>query len=517
MGNECSGTKACSNTFGGVTFHDCNIKEDFMFPDRSKDVVPIAQTGSWKAQLTQASASESTDSPHDQCTIIPIHAVMVVHKDFFPTDLFARLSDAMQNSPMLYGWKAHEKNDPHGHWNIDFTFLGPTGAQNLGDVSCLLANGSVVKEAWEYAERSYPHLRGQKLLRLYMNGHTFGTDGYFHRDSERDDETTCVVYMNKEWVLDWGGETVFAKDGGIIFSFLPAPNAATLFNSKTLHCARGVSRKFCGLRRSFVIKVRKPRSSEFEAVSDFLVKQGALWLKHTKGSLHAHLMRTFQLLENRGVDQDICKAAAIHSVFGTNIFKKHLYSLPTDLVIEHCQKIAKRPASLLEIKELLNRLSKISPSTSCVSNTNLTLTDQTSPRPYSSGALLSNLINMFSSSSVYLAVLFSIIQRPQTIESPRQQGNHPRENTPTHNDGVTDDNDDNGVLYYVKLRLEYVSGGSGNEVGEICIDSSQLHALRLIECSNLADQGGINQSLYPTLFQMWSQLKEQEGGGGKNL
>ena len=60
------------------------------------------------------------------------------------------------------------------------------------------------------------------LVRCHLNGYTYGTDGYFHTDSQRSDEHTTILYMVDHWQPDWAGETGFlGENGEMIKAVLP--------------------------------------------------------------------------------------------------------------------------------------------------------------------------------------------------------------------------------------------------------------------------------------------------------
>lgn len=241
---------------------------------------------------------------------------------FIPEELFLKIQKECLSSPLNYGWKAHCKNDPHGHWNRNFV---ETDRENLADVSDRMSE--LQKELWNYLSDNIDRLKNKAVIRCYMNGHTYGTDGYFHTDSDRDNEISAVLYLNDTWKLDWSGELVIAdKNEELIKAIIPKRNRLVVFPSNILHCARGVSRVCNGLRMSFILKVRSIRSLEFERLSSFLYKNGASTMKHKKGSLHDHLVRTYQLLEDKKQPSTVCLAGGLHSVFGTNIFKNCLFS-----------------------------------------------------------------------------------------------------------------------------------------------------------------------------------------------
>lgn len=247
------------------------------------------------------------------------------YDNFFPEELFNKLAKIFKNPPMRYGWASSFDHDPHGHWNIDFA-NGHDGA-NLANVESVL--NEIILEAWTYAKEKYPEFKDVVLIRCYMNGHTYGVDGYFHTDSERKDELTCVIYMNEKWDKNWAGETVFleSEDSSELISSLPKPNRAVLFPGNMPHCARGVSRICNALRITFMFKTRSRRSDTFEKLSKFLFDCGATSKKHKVGSLHDHLMRVYQLLEDKGLPEKVCLGGGLHSIFGTNAFKDGIFKL----------------------------------------------------------------------------------------------------------------------------------------------------------------------------------------------
>ncbi|HEY2859630.1 MAG TPA: 2OG-Fe(II) oxygenase [Terracidiphilus sp.] len=248
---------------------------------------------------------------------------IAVLDDFLPPDLYQNLEWAVANEPLSYGIRSNSRTDPHGHWSRRFVAAGHS---NLADVEYLLEGieeFAALHAAWHFIQHT--RLKDGVLLRCYLNGYTYGTDGYFHSDSIRPDEQTVILFMNPKWDPDWAGEMVFLDEHReIIRSVLPRRNRAVIFPSHLLHAGRGVSRKCVVLRQTLVFKARKRRSDKFEKLSLFLRQNGATALGHRDGSLHDHLARTFALLEACGFDNEVCFGGGLHAIYGTNTFTQAL-------------------------------------------------------------------------------------------------------------------------------------------------------------------------------------------------
>ena len=244
---------------------------------------------------------------------------IVVLDDFLSPNAFENLARFICNEPMTYGSRSNFRTDPHGHWSRNFV---TASRPNLADVSCDLEENegaAPLNFAWKFLRDT--RLENDVLIRCYLNGYTYGTDGYFHADSERPDEHSTILFMNDYWEPDWAGETVFlGKDGDIIKSVLPKMNRADYIPSR--HSARR-SRRFkemYGSAKDADFQIEEKRSSNFEKLSAFLRKVGAGNYTHNSGTLHDHLVRTFAILETKGFDSTICFGGGLHAIYGTNSF-----------------------------------------------------------------------------------------------------------------------------------------------------------------------------------------------------
>jgi hypothetical protein len=249
----------------------------------------------------------------------PMSEEIAVLDDFLPPQAYEALARFIAKESLVYGSRSNFKTDPHGHWSRDFAAAGP---YNLADVEPVIdADRAIdpIKATWAFLRNT--NLTGGVLIRCYLNGYTYGTDGYFHTDSLRRDEHTTILFMNDYWEPDWAGETVFLGPGGdIIKAVLPRRNRALIFPSNIQHAGRSVSRKCTVLRKTLIFKARGRRSSDFEKLSAFLRKAGATGVAHRHGTLHDHLVRTYLLLEARGLESNVCFGGGLHAIYGTSRF-----------------------------------------------------------------------------------------------------------------------------------------------------------------------------------------------------
>lgn len=235
--------------------------------------------------------------------------------NFFPADVAEDLFDYVRRMKWSYYWRSNNSMG-YAHWNHDIAKAGTANGLNIED----RLNG-VVAEAWNFIKSSY--LPDHILLRCYANAHTYGVEGYPHTDSRRSQDTTVVVYLNKDWRREWGGETLIYNGSNIESATLPVFNRAVIFDANKWHCARGVTRICPEQRRTLMFKAAKRNAdTNRDELQQLLQKHGAQRFNHKNGSLANHLLTTYDLLKAAGQPDAVCLAGGAHSVFGTNAFKK---------------------------------------------------------------------------------------------------------------------------------------------------------------------------------------------------
>lgn len=100
-------------------------------------------------------------------------------------------------------------------------------------------------------------------VRLYeceYGANPFGCEGHPHYDSQREnvrpEHIAIIVYLNAQWDVAWGGETVVFNEAMDVFSAtIPKPGCATILEGDPFHVARGVSRSCPLPRRVLVFKM----------------------------------------------------------------------------------------------------------------------------------------------------------------------------------------------------------------------------------------------------------------------
>jgi len=235
--------------------------------------------------------------------------------DLLPVPLIANLDSVIKNTGWNYGWKSNP-TVAYSHWNMGFS---QRMRENGIDISSELIGP--VADAWNYIKTL--HFPDHSLLRCYANGHTYGVEGYPHTDSLRLADKTLIVYMNNLWKREWGGETLIYNNDNIVHAELPRRNKALVFPGHMWHTSRGVTRICPELRISLMFKIvdNKNVDPNRNKIQQFLESVGADKISHTGSTLIIHLMRTYDLLKKANQSQDICSAGALHSIFGTTIFK----------------------------------------------------------------------------------------------------------------------------------------------------------------------------------------------------
>lgn len=148
-----------------------------------------------------------------------------------------------------YGWKSSRAVE-FGHLNVAFAGRDRKNRRIIDDEI-----PAPIKLVWQtLRERYMPTVKG--AIRCYVNAHTYGMDGYPHTDSKNPLDVTGVLYLNREWKREWGGETVLYRGDEIEASIAPKFNRLFVFPSASFHAARSLTRICPVARMTFVVKGR---------------------------------------------------------------------------------------------------------------------------------------------------------------------------------------------------------------------------------------------------------------------
>jgi Rps23 Pro-64 3,4-dihydroxylase Tpa1-like proline 4-hydroxylase len=173
------------------------------------------------------------------------YGTVQVFDDVVPGELYSELLETVSRLGWQYGWRSF--NAMARYWHHEVAGGQKANTQDVTDV--------VGRHRYPVFTRYVEWLRSEvvpaeaPLLRLYLNAHTYGTDGSPHTDTERGRETTFILFLNQGWKPEYAGETViFDAAGEIEHAVMPRENRLLVFPSERLHAPRPLSRLFGGLR-----------------------------------------------------------------------------------------------------------------------------------------------------------------------------------------------------------------------------------------------------------------------------
>lgn len=242
-------------------------------------------------------------------------------QDVFPINLRDSLFNFVNNSNWKYGWRSNTSMG-YAHWHYDYANVI---MKNGIDISNQLP--AVISESWQHLRSNY--FSDSTLTHCYVNGHTFGTEGYPHIDSYRPDDKTVIVYINKTWRRDWGGETIIYDGNNILHAELPKGNKLLIFPGNLFHKASSVSRICPELRITLMFKFAPVNIDLIrDKLQIFLTQSAASWRKarspmatanwNMVARLLHYSLSTYDLLKAAGQSNAVCCAGGVQSIFEPN-------------------------------------------------------------------------------------------------------------------------------------------------------------------------------------------------------
>ena len=240
-------------------------------------------------------------------------------------DQIKKVQSKYTNNGLVYGQKAdNNKTYDQGHWSKKILNNSMRLHFDHGQMP-YIERAPEIKNLWEKMQNV---IGKRSLHRVYINGYTFGTEGYAHTDEIWFSENlgtdslgeTVLIYLNEKWDIDWAGETViFDQNLEIEKSVLPKYGRVLIFDSNKLHAARPVSRAFTGLRSVLVFKSVDPKVDSPQ-VNYILEKTKGY--NHKNRTLLEHLFNTTIILEHfYDQPKKIMLAGLFHAVYGTTDYE----------------------------------------------------------------------------------------------------------------------------------------------------------------------------------------------------
>lgn len=230
------------------------------------------------------------------------------------------------NSGLVYGWPSNaNKQYDYGHWN---KVVLKHNKNIVFDNSRLpfIKKHPEVEMIWNVIQSK---IGRRKLVRVYINGYTYGTDAYLHRDDgwiPKEHEgtrlsETAILYLNDKWDADWAGETVILDESDEIEkAVLPKKNRLLIFDSSKLHAARPLTRACPELRKVLVFKTidYNTPTKEMDFVFNLYKNDPRLFYVSFKMSI---------ALDEMNRSKDACLAALYHAVYMFDVPRQQVKDL----------------------------------------------------------------------------------------------------------------------------------------------------------------------------------------------
>lgn len=180
------------------------------------------------------------------------HETIRCYDDVIPDDLLSECITEVERRGWQYGWRSN-KMLGFGHWNIVLSDSKVEREEVYHEVP------QCIRDLWDYIQPRFLPTT-PVLVRAYANAHTYGVEGYIHRDSKFAEDQTVVIYYEKDWKPEWAGETIFLNEAedDVIKAILPKYGRMSVFPGNIKHAGRGVSR-ICPVARKVLVLKGRPK------------------------------------------------------------------------------------------------------------------------------------------------------------------------------------------------------------------------------------------------------------------
>ena len=179
----------------------------------------------------------------------------IYQEEFIEETELETIQKEILDSKWTWGLRSYENGVFRSipHWNQHFA--GHVEADEE-PYDCEKELDGFTKSIWNKLKKT--HFKNDFLVRCYANGVTKGIDQRLHTDGMYDGAKTAIIYINKIWNVDWGGETILWNKSKrlITESYLPKAGSVLIFNANIWHGARPVSGYCDDLRITLMFKTR---------------------------------------------------------------------------------------------------------------------------------------------------------------------------------------------------------------------------------------------------------------------
>ena len=239
---------------------------------------------------------------------------------------------------MQTGWKSNgTKSYDYGH-NQHYILRNARHIEvNLTDTPNFEQDHPGIADAFDIIQQI---IGPRGLIRCYAKSYHYGQDAYAHSDMQsamfvtKDGKTlsqedgpiegfeTIIVYMSKDWKMDYYGATIlYTDEGEIDASCLPKYNRMFILDSAQLHASSPLSR-MCPINKDIMVFNTMPIHQKDEGFT-YLMEHTKDY-PHTGRSFSEHLWKVYQYLESTlKASPAACKAGLWHSAYGTSTYTKN--------------------------------------------------------------------------------------------------------------------------------------------------------------------------------------------------
>jgi len=159
--------------------------------------------------------------------------------------------DFMKKSRWSFTGKVGYPDEPFRHWACQ------TVVDKYTRDKCM----EVFNDKLRYIlEKEAGH--GLDMFSILVNQFNHGDSSWLHKDISAD--YTCILYLNPEWNINWGGFTIFTNEDKDIINFTSYPKCGTFvfFDSSILHGATAVGREAKVPRMAITYQMKRRRDDK---------------------------------------------------------------------------------------------------------------------------------------------------------------------------------------------------------------------------------------------------------------